>query len=326
MKTFIATTIALLFMGTLASSHEIEIRAMDDDGNPIGGASAVISFMRSGNGNSKVYRGATGEDGVFSARDQIIVGAFVKVTKPGFYESVIESGFDDEDHKLDVIMRRIEAPVPLVVREVELAVPNTEVLIGFDFTIGDWVQPFGKGSVADIKIEFSKIMNGLDYTGEKLEKVLEMSKRAAAARGEEWTESDFYRRVGKWDATLKVTFPTADGGVVELGEGFLPYCGLTMPHLAPEEGYGESLELEASTYDSSKISYTQTPLFLRTRVEKRGEEIVRAHYVKLPGGISVDARGSLKFRYYFNPRENDRNLEFDPNRNLAEDQDRRFDP
>ncbi len=318
MKTFIATTIALLFMGTLASSHEIEIRAMDDDGNPIGGASAVISFMRSGNGNSKVYRGATGEDGVFSARDQIIIGAFVKVTKPGFYESVIESGFDDEDHKLDVIMRRIEAPVPLVVREVELAVPNTEVLIGFDFTIGDWVQPFGGGAIADFQIDFRNVFVGYRYSGKKWEQIKKVNSNL--------DEAGLKKFYGKWDATLKVTFPTADGGVVELGEGFLPYCGLTMPHLAPKGGYGESLELEASTYDSSRISYTQTPLFLRTRVEKRGEEIVRAHYVKLPGGISVDARGSLKFRYYFNPRENDRNLEFDPNRNLAEDQDRRFDP
>lgn len=326
MKAFIATTIALLLMAALSHSHEIEIRAMDDGGNPIAGASAVISFMRPGNGNSKVYRGATGEEGMFSARDQISIGAFVKVTKAGFYESVIESGFDDEDHKLDVIMRRIEAPVPLVVREVELAFPDTKEFIGFDFAAGDWLPPFGKGSVADIEVEFSKVMNGLDYTGEKLERVLEMSKRAAAARGEEWTESDFHRRVGKWDATLKVTFPTIDGGVVELDEGFVPYCGLTMPHLAPEGGYGESLEIEASTYDSSKISYTQAPLLLRTRVEKRGEEIVRAHYAKLPDGIGLDARGSLKFRYYFNPRVNDRNLEFDPNRNLAEDQDRRFDP
>jgi hypothetical protein len=326
MKTITSTIVVLLLMAALVHAHEIEIRAMGDDGNPIAGANAVISFMRSGNGNSKVYRGATKEDGIFSARDQIIIGAFVKVTKAGFYESVIESGFDDEDHKFDVIMRRIETPVPLVVREVELAVPDTEELIGFDFAVGDWLPPFGKGSVADIEVEFSKAMNGLDYTGEKLERVLEMSKRAATARGEEWTESDFHRRVGKWDATVKVTFPTVDGGVVELDGGFVPYSGLTMPHLAPEDGYADSLEIEASTYDSSKISHTQTPLFLRTRVEKRGEEIVRAHYAKVPGGISVDARGSLKFRYYFNPRENDRNLEFDPNGNLAEDQDKRFPP
>ncbi len=318
--------VAMLVLGATAHAHEIELRVIGDNGDPIAGANALISFMRSGNGNSKVYEGATGEDGKFSARDRIVIGAFVQVTKPGFYDSVIQSGFGDEDHSRDVIMRRVKNPVSLVVREVELAVPDAEGAIGFDLAAGDWVRPFGDGLLADINIEFAKWLNGLDYSGAKLEKVLEMSKRAAAARNEVWTQSDFQRRVGQWDAKLEITFPTEGGGVIELADGFVPYCGLTMPYEAPEGGYGESLERESSTYDSSKISHTHAPLFLRTRVEVRDGAIVRAHFAKIPDGISVDARGSLKFRYYFNPRENDRNLEFDPARNLAEDQDRRFAP
>lgn len=326
MKTVFTILIALLVFEAPIIAHEIELHVVDDNGDPIAGAEALISFMRSGNGDSKVYTGVTGADGKFSASDRIIIGAFVKVIKPGFYDSVIRSGFGAQDHSREIILRRIENPIPLVVREIEAAVPDTDKIVGFDFVVGDWLPPFGGGAVADIEVQFTNSMNGFDYTGKKLEKVLAMSKRAATARNEEWTETDFNRRVGRWDATLEITFPTFDGGVIELQESFVPYSGLTMPHEASESGYEANLEIESSTYDSSKISYTQTPMFLRTRVEKRGEEIVSANYVKLPGGIAVDARGSVKFQYYFNPDANDRNLEFDPQKNVADDQDKLFPP
>ncbi|MEM7600723.1 MAG: carboxypeptidase-like regulatory domain-containing protein [Verrucomicrobiota bacterium] len=323
MKTILIKSVLLIAVSSVGLGHEIEIRVLDDSGNPISNANAIISFDYD---DKTVSKGETNEEGHFFAVGEIRPSALVRLSKVGLYGSVIRSGLGPEDHKLDVIMRRIENPDSLIVREVEVAIPETDGQLGFDFAAGDWLPPFGSGKVADFEIDFAKQMNGLDYSGKQLEKVLEMSKRAASARSEEWTKSDFHRRVGRWDATLQITFPTEGSGVLKLKEGFVPYCELTMPHEAPEESYAERLVIESSTYDSSKICNTQTPLFMRTRVEKRDGEITHAHFSKLPDGIRVDARGSLKFLYYFNPRENDQNLEFDPDQNLAEDQNRRFAP
>ncbi|MEZ5415708.1 MAG: hypothetical protein R3F03_15480, partial [Opitutaceae bacterium] len=44
--------------------------------------------------------------------------------------------------------------------------------------------------------------------------------------------------------------------------------------------------------------------------------VVSANYSKVMGDIYVSHTGVLRFTYYFNPTPNDRNLEFDPKRNL----------
>jgi hypothetical protein len=45
--------------------------------------------------------------------------------------------------------------------------------------------------------------------------------------------------------------------------------------------------------------------------------IVAWHHAKLNAGLQFDARGELGLTVHFNPVAGDRNLEFDPARNLA---------
>jgi hypothetical protein len=45
-------------------------------------------------------------------------------------------------------------------------------------------------------------------------------------------------------------------------------------------------------------------------------DIVSANYAKLVGDIDLHAVRGVSFTYYFNPTPNDRNLEFNPGRNL----------
>jgi hypothetical protein len=57
--------------------------------------------------------------------------------------------------------------------------------------------------------------------------------------------------------------------------------------------------------------------FLRTRVQLDADgDIISANYAKIYDEIRFDARGLVSFWYYYNPTPNDRNLEFDPARNL----------
>lgn len=60
--------------------------------------------------------------------------------------------------------------------------------------------------------------------------------------------------------------------------------------------------------------------FFRVRTRKEGGKIVSANYGKIDRDIDFDIINSdtalLFFTYYLNPTPNDRNMEFDPKRNL----------
>ena len=109
---------------------------------------------------------------------------------------------------------------------------------------------------------------------------------------------------------------------------------MKMPHSALEGGYRNLYRREEESYQDKNF-LQNTGYFLKTRVAKEGDSIVSAHYAKIVTDISFDPRGSrwyakkdelksfatISFTYYFNPTPNDRNLEFDPGRNLFKDLD-----
>jgi hypothetical protein len=81
-------------------------------------------------------------------------------------------------------------------------------------------------------------------------------------------------------------------------------------------GYAPALSYEAKTYEPrpepKRVGY-----YLRTRVQLDADgDIISANYAKIYDNIRFDARGTVSFWYYYNPTPNDRNLEFDPKRNL----------
>lgn len=318
MKTHFYLSIAFM-LGSCTNAHEIGVHVIDEERKPIDNAEVMISFMRPVNGTSRVFRGVTGSDGRFSARETITIGAFVKVEKTGYYSSIMDNEFAAKNYQVDVVMRRKVAPVPLVVRDLELAIPKNAKKIGVDLEVGDWVAPFGKGAVADFEVEFSNSFSGYRYEGEDWDRI------RSAKVNEELSEERLRYVYGRWDAVATIAAPGEMGFVVKETD-LNRYCELTMPHEAPDAGYEAKLELQDSTYDEGMMAFDMPPLFLRSRVEVRDGKVVRANYAKIPDGINLDARGGLRFTYYFNPRENDRNLEFDPKQNLAKEQRRGYPP
>src|SRR5690606_37036818 len=120
---------------------------------------------------------------------------------------------------------------------------------------------------------------------------------------------------GKWDAELEISFPGEKEGLFEETR-FLPYSELKLPHHAPVEGYVPAWRYTSNSY-SPRTARDNVGFFLRTRVklDEKGS-IVSANYAKVAGDFHLDARGFVMFAYYFNPTPNDRNLEFDPKKNL----------
>ncbi len=92
---------------------------------------------------------------------------------------------------------------------------------------------------------------------------------------------------------------------------------MKLPHEAPVDGYQPTWHYTANTYSPTTLR-DNVGFFLRTRVKlDENGNIISANYAKVIGDFRFSpANGAMQFLYYFNPVPNDRNLEFDPKRNL----------
>lgn len=333
----------MLCFSRSTNASEISLRVVDEKGTPIAGAEVVIAFAAPQQKDSKGNYGNTDRDGRFSAKGTNRVGVIVKVTKGSYYKWVREKGFGQKDHDITVVMRKVEKPVPLYVRRVNLKFLVFDEWLGFDFEAGDWVAPQGRGKSRDILFKFHREFKGYKFSEKKMEEM----------KFPDTTEADLKKFYGKWDGVLQVGFPSDLGGIVEEKENYLPYSEMKMPHLAPEEGYqSEEIVIEKRSYlteEDERRSLEQmrdyyksgipeskpSGFFIRTRVVEVNGKVIKANYVKIPkyeddmGGIvplSVGASGTVSFTYYFNPTPNDRNLEYRPGLNLASEQKREYEP
>ena len=295
--------------------YDVKIRVVDDQGKAVSGASATIDFIGYLQGSGKAYHGITDADGIFSASGNAEHSVFVVANKEGYYEARVDRLPKNKNLNLFVVIPRILNPLPLYVRRTNPVIPVQNEWLGYDFEVGDWVAPSGKGKVSDIRFRFRNEFKGYQDNIKNLDKEIAFSQRAYAARNEEWSLEKFKLTAGKWDAELDVAFPGEKEGLHEETR-FLDYSQLKLPHAAPEDGYAPTWHYTANNY-SPGTSRTNVGFFLRTRVKlDRAGNIVSANYTKLMGDIYVASTGALLFTYYYNPTPNVRNLEFDQKLNL----------
>ena len=103
--------------------------------------------------------------------------------------------------------------------------------------------------------------------------------------------------------------------------------------LAPETGYEPLHQIsfvsrEFPTHVDRKKSFEDSSkefeqgYFFRVRTVEQNGRIIAANYGKITGDIGIDPRDSktclIAFTYYFNPTSLDRNIEWDPKRNLLQ--------
>ena len=220
-------------------------------------------------------------------------GKYYPVTMQSYRFKEVKNGrWEPWNPEVTVIIPRMINPIPLYARKIGLMprvrIPDAEK-VGFDLVESDWVSPHGKGKRADLFFEYRTIVPMLDEA-----KVFECA--------------------------LTVSFANE-------GDGILPYPAQLkrrlweLPRLAPAEGYapkfvktfGRSKEGEALTpYDREDQNYF---FRVRTVIDPSGK-VISALYGKIHGDIVFDALRQVRFTYYLNPTSLDRNLEFDPKRNL----------
>jgi hypothetical protein len=316
MKTLI--TLAAILVTAVVSASTVKVKVIDDLGTPIPEVDVKIWFSSFVDKASDRNERLSDENGIAIAQGETQVGVFIRAKRAGYYDVASEPYIAPAAliERTYVLPRKLN-PIPLFgSAKTNLDLPAQNVWLGFDFEVNDWIAPYGKGKVADIKLKYSNEFKGYLSEGKNLERALEMSKTIALRSGKNFSEDEFKFSAGKWDGVLELSFPNPQEGVYEEEKRFLPYNELKLPHLAPESGYAPKRQYEASTY-KGRPPERPIGLFLRTRVKLNAAgKIVSANYAKIYGDIYFDARGQVSFGYYYNPAPNDRNLEYDRSRNL----------
>lgn len=133
-----------------------------------------------------------------------------------------------------------------------------------------------------------------------------------------------------------MSFPNEGDGIVEVDPTPFSNSYFKWPYEASMASIVDRLKFR---YFREKTLYPHPPkvikqananYFVRTRTTlSSGGEVKTANYTKLLNGFNFDPRkdpdnkkpndGEVVFTYYFNPTPNDKNLEFDPKRNLFKD-------
>ena len=304
---FLRFFLGLLVLSPVLAAFEVTIRVVDDQGENVAGANATIDFIGYVQGSSNAYQGITGDDGMFRASGRALHSVFVVANKAGYYEARVDRLPNDRDIDITVVLPRILKPVPLDAFRANPAIPVQNEWVGYDFEAGDWVTPYGSGNVADIRVRYMHEFLGWKFGEKDMAHIRHVNRDVS--------EEIIKNLYGKWDAVMDISFPGEKEGMHEELR-FLEYSKLKLPHTAPSDGYQPTWRYERKNYQPP-TTRDNVGFFLRTRVKLDPDgKIISANYAKLVGDIRFAHTGVLIFTYYFNPTPNDRNLEFDPKRNL----------
>ncbi len=268
------------------------LTVVDETGQPVPGAAVWVAFSIASPEGTPLHQritGLTDTNGIFAAShtDPSVQLAF-HAEKPGYYPISLQHYLGFSVEKKDVnwsptptlVLKRVLDPIPMYAKHLLQGPPVANKSIGYDLMAGDWIPPFGNGQSTDIIFT-----RHLDRKAKH-----------------------------DYDDKLEVSFPNAGDGIQAFA---VPDdqrdSGLRSPHEAPADGYQTPLVRETSEHPGQQLKFdynaTRNYFFrVRTVLDEKGN-VKSALYGKIYGDF-------MQFSYYLNPTPNDRNVEFDPNRNL----------
>lgn len=301
MKRIISIILVAMSLSACAEREtELKVYVRDQDGVPVPDAEVTFSFDRPDVNTPKHIVVMTDTNGFAMATDEAYTRTFIIIDKDGYYQTVHEQDDYDFGEKkwlrtCNATLKEIKNPIPMYVKKVWFKIPDGKMPIGFDLEKADWVAPYGTGVHPDFLF-------------------------SAEGKYVEWT--NHY-------VNGSITFSNPDDGV-QLYRVDVDRNGHTIgskylwPYLAPEEGYESKFSSRIYMSNTERILPVDDGsinYFFRIRSKRDPEtgRLISAQYGKILGNIAVNINADglvMYFTYYLNPNENDRNIEFDPNKNL----------
>jgi hypothetical protein len=219
--------------------------------------------------------------------------------------------FEDGSWQTEIktVLKPVKNPISMhaSLPQCRIRIPALDMNYGYDLMLASPLPPLGIGKSADF---YFKVVG--DYTD-----------RSAH------------------DLKMIISFPNEHDGFVEfdtpqresMAESHMDGSAYVSSYLAPESGYvNQMVRVSRKSLTDGKAVTDNNPhknfyFRVRTSVDNKGN-IVQAHYGKVYGDIGFvggnqAVNGNFaSFKWiacYFNPTPNDRNVEFDPKRNLNPD-------
>lgn len=284
------------------------VHVITEQDEPIPNAEVSIGFMvysKNMESISKESKGLTDSNGIYKATSITTDKIYITGTKDSYYPNYRSISFNVEDYDDDLspwkirriyspdtleevlVLKEMRNPIPMYAKKINRNLPNLGSAVGYDLVQGDWVSPHGEGRVSDLLITF------IAETRERYD----------------------------YDTHLMIRFSNE-------GDGIQPYYIDNMgsqfksDHMAPQLGYTNAWEerVEARMGHDHRLTPEKNDkrnfyLRVRTRIDENGN-IVSALYGKI---YAERLTYISKVKYYLNPTPNDRNMEFDPKRNMFTD-------
>ena len=306
----------MLLMATgLAAERKIIV--LDEAGRGLAGAQVEAVLTPPDDprlSSATAQNGRTDTAGIFRFQaDEKMILSRVKAKQAGCFTADADHrhglGRPETTSELTLTLPQLTELVPLHYREVYLAGLPKDRWIGFDAEAVDAIAPWGTGKVTDFNLMISNEQSGWTESTE----ALAMLRRTA--EGARMDDSEWAAAYGRFKGVIRLSFPRTGDGIIAT-PAFWPYCRLKMPAMAPLDGYEGEKSLPFDTLGTTESAHDLTGHYLRLRSQLDGEKrITSAHFAKIHGRIEAGS-GRVAFRFYYNPRTNDRRIAFAPGRNL----------
>lgn len=272
--------VKIISMASCQDLKKVEVAVTDEAGIPIKDVSTTITFLGTEKGGVNREKGVTNSNGLFKAEGVAELRMSAYAEKEGYYTSRSGRLSRKENHEVTFTLREKKKPIALYVKKLQIGAPVYNEDFGYDMLIGDWVAPYGKGKVNDFIFKASR---------EKKDALF-----------------------SSFEYDLSVSFSGVKDGFVTVAKDV--YSDFKSPYNAEVDAdYLSSWHYYLKRHSEMPNSTNGDPnkcyIFrLRTKIDEDGN-IITCHYAKAYGDFP-------NLTYYFNPTENDTNLEFDPTQNL----------
>lgn len=297
----------------IGNTVRVNVKVNDDAGMPVKNAIVSVCTRRdrmdlwtNSSPKSRIVREKTDKKGSASLVFPCYSAHFgLNVTADGYYEetmreiSFMTSGVGmftanlaEHEKSIMVTLKKKRNPMPMIARDFPrkhgryFALKQGHGTYAYDFMMCDLLPPYGNGKIADINIDAYLVMTNGGYI----------------CRGSlTFNAGGAYKAVKHKTSDFKSLYHADTNACFKTSFPFVEYCGNNVC----EYSFSPLPLLTLDEYFVFRVR--------ETRNEKG--ELLSAHYGKIYGSICIGEW--LDFpQAVFNPRPNDTNLEFDPERNL----------
>lgn len=303
--------IAIIFLtSSVFAQHAVPTKATfvvrDDMGQAVTNAAINGGFGDvSQSGARDRFKGFTDTNGMFVATGNAVLDVGARFRKDSYYQAITSVPLDIRrresggrwDIEIPVLLKRVSNPIPMYVKRVDNPYVSAFESVGkyclgrtssYDIVKGAFLPPYGNGVVADIEFKwtmkiYSKDGDGLAVDYDTRCEICMTNVADGISRGE------------------------PDGVVGGEGSSYIS------AYEAPADVYTNVItfyrNVRGAVAESNDDQHYLYYFRIRTQTNELGQ-LTNALYGKIYGQINGN------FTYYLNPTPNDRNMEFDPKRNL----------